>query len=223
MSRRKKYKGRPLGKPELRQRFFDTLKNIKSMCDIYDQGNFEIYASMTTELSKLFMEGDGKLIRNEFFYLTSKRKVHAKHLTPQHPLVYVRSQTNVDGTGSITHAHVLSNPQPNNIEEVKFNEWWEKEIVFLDSPPRSGVREKLTRQQVIKLVRNKIGAHTDKEIPLVLDRLFDRRSWGNVIASQIQVGEDLETAMQRDNVINAPIHAMVRQICAEVLKSIPQE
>ena len=223
MGRRRKYENRPLGKPELRERFFDTLKNIQSMCEIYDGGNYNIFSSISTELIKLFSDGDGALIRNEFFYVTQEKKVSTEYLTPQMPLVYIRAKTAENGDGTIMHLHTFSTDAHFATEEVKFNIWWQKDIIFLASPPIKGTREKLTRYELIKLVRDKIGSHTDKNIPLVLDHLFRRESWGNVVASSVDLNQDFGKAMQQDIVLNTPIQAMVRQIAAETLNSIPME
>ena len=235
MGRRRKYEERTLHDSELEKRFEETLRSLVGLCVAYDQGAYEVYGSIATEIYKLFNDGSGSKIRNKYLYTSLAAPVDKSALSQVSPLVSVRSTSLADGTGTISHEPMALGWRHKR-ENMKFSIWWERDVVYLGGHTPFGMdptmipigaaqlpynkREKLTRREVIQLVRNKLGAHISKDVPLKLDHLFDRKSWGNIVASApSHPNEDPEEAMKRDKVLNKPIHAMVRHIAEEVLVS----
>jgi hypothetical protein len=78
-------------------------------------------------------------------------------------------------------------------------------------------RRTLTRREFIDDMRNRLGAHSDTELPELLDELQRHTSWGTSDISTVFNGAKLSVSDGTLPVLAGPSSAMIRRIAAEVL------
>ena len=116
---------------------------------------------------------------------------------------------------------------------LNFRDWWNRDVIYRASAAMPGTppdliplrpqdqvpyekRQTLERRTFVKDMRNKLGAHLDKEIPELLDNLQRSHSFGIAFAIETPSGV-LRTADGTLDVRTGPAAAMMRQISQEIL------
>jgi hypothetical protein len=115
---------------------------------------------------------------------------------------------------------------------MPFRVWWNRDIIYQASAAEPGTppglipvndtpvvpyekREKVTRMQLVHLLRNKMAAHQPSEIPELLEELQSSNSWA-AFGCDTPDGH-LSTLDGSLTVAVGPLPAMMRQITHELL------
>ena len=178
---------------------------------------------------KMLEGGSGVRLRARYRYKSPILEIARNVLSPQHPLTMMR----VSSSNGVTTAEFmpvgLDKPRK-GIQQRDFKGWW-NEIVFVAGAAKLGgdqsmipirdeeqipyeSRVKLSRQQIVRLYRNKFGSHTDRNIPKKLRLLIDEGSWGAGIMS----GDPKNPTPVK--IQNSPIEATICQIGKEICASV---
>lgn len=188
------------------------------MVSVYDDGSDTIVFLIATEIHSLLTSGGvaAKLRgQRRFGSVIFEQRLNA--VSPHHPLIMIQVGS-PPPEATYLPQYVIPDEAP---RELEFVEWWNREIVFrtgtvlgIASVPFAD-RETLCRRELIKLLRDKRGAHPDSEWPELLDEI--QLGMG---MSAFFIGPDgvrLNSADGTLPVVRQPLGAMVRQIAHEVL------
>jgi len=116
---------------------------------------------------------------------------------------------------------------------MKFSDWW-NETIFVAGAAKVGTdpsmvplksedqvpfekRERFTRYKFVRLVRDTVGAHTDTEIPIVLDDLNQSIGFGAHAQVQLPDGTVAGTHDGSVKVRTTPMQGMIRKIAEELM------
>lgn len=216
-----------LSPEEILQQLVRSLGALEKLCSLYDGGHTEAAFMMSTELIKLFESGahSKKFIAKRLFptvVLSDVIKPIPGNQSTENNLVSVEMRQAPPGLYFIPNFKI----QMFEPRFIRFQVWWEKDIVHRASaaPPGSSQhhifqnpvpyekRRTLTRRELVRLVRNKIGSHIDPNIPETLRNIQSQYGLG--------VGYHLNELHTIDGslpMIVSPVEAMMRQIGHEVM------
>lgn len=222
---------------EERDNFETSLDNLGVLAKAYDDGIFAISLSMSTEVHKILTE--------DRFAIQSRKK--ARFSTPDfgdesRMLNALHKLTACRVSGQAPILDFLPNfyfPNPNTPTKfLQFKEWWNDDVIYRAGAALPGQnpslipvnnspsvpfskREKITRREFVSLLRNKLGSHSDVDVPILMDELADTRSWGHVRIETEKGNFDTfdGTLKTRGGIVPA----MMRQISHEVLVAYGRE
>ncbi len=197
-------------------KYDEFLELLQALCEYYDRDEKEILAlPISTSIRVLVHD-----TRRSTSLLTHLGKKDAKYIStntssdrdPVHLGIVRRIHVGVkDGVGGEAKYWPLCDERyfekPQECNELKFSEWWEKEVVFRSN------EHSLTRKDIILSVANKDGgAHFDSEVEEKYDAF--RHSWSG---GSTLVGINSGIRRGYDNV---PTFPAIRQIAYELLSTI---
>ncbi len=224
---------------ELLKHLRENLETIHDLCRIYDNGRHYIAFILATEVRKVLVDNPaGTRWRGEREFPTPKNAYRHTNLLAEFPLVHMDARIRSEGRpGEIPTANVCFQPaavEPiKGIEWMPFRNWWNKENVFRASAAPKGSpahliptdqakqvprhkRDTMTRRTFVDLMRNKLGAHIDSEIPEELDGLQKAFHFGMDLIVAYPGGE-LSLHGSTVTIEVGPAAAMMREIAHEVL------
>lgn len=228
-----KFVHRKLSVDELLKLSGQSLDTLSQLVAVYDQGYTPIVFQIAVEVQKILCEGGLAVrLRGERKFLSSANDVDDGNLMPRYPLVAGRA----GGTPPVLK-YVPSFLSPDKGAEksrsLVFRDWWDREAIYRASAAEPGSppgmipvndtptvpftkRETLTRRETIGMIRDKLGAHQDDELPTVLDDLQSGLNYISIVLESSD-GSELRTDDGTLPITVPPIAAMVRQIAHEVL------
>jgi len=223
---------RRLSTDELLTAFAQGLDKLEELGKIYDGGYSEIAVQMAIEINKILTEN------NE----ATKLRGHIKFESPDHEDEY----TMLNALHKLTIANIGGAPPVLNFmpafaagpkrppKKLIFREWWNRDVIYRASAAPIGTpagmipvnnsptvpfkkRETVTRRELISLVRNKLGAHQEKDFPVLLDEIDETSNWGTFVTGT--PNGDLSTEDGSLITRTKIIPAMIRQISLELLRA----
>lgn len=219
---------RTLSQDDLTNLLEAELDNLASLAVVYDQGQVRIITSMATVVKTILTENAAAMRERKLRIFKGPAATHSRRtLSAMHKLTIAKF-----GVKELTfepYFYISKSPLE---KEMKFKEWWNKDIVYQASAARPGIppgvipldprlqvpyerREKLTRLQLVGLIRNKFGAHLDRETPVILEEINNPIGWASF--SVQTEGVVLSTDDGTLPVKIGPLPAMIRQIVHELL------
>jgi hypothetical protein len=159
-----------------------SMKTLKILCQSYDDGNFDIEREIATVIFRLLVEELPQTkLRRKLKFISYTAPPNPKNLLMQLLASGVQGRVQSDGadpTITITHVplrdqHAEWVGQPT---AMKFNEWWNGfvQIAGASAGPVIPInqneqipynkRTKISRLNLIQIIRNKYGAHYSREI-----------------------------------------------------------
>lgn len=233
MSRHKaaKFKVRKLTEAELRSLFEQSLSALSRLALVYDDGFHPIALQMATEVHKLLThDGPATQLRGMQTFTTVDIGNESRMLNAMHKLVGARIGGNPPRLDFIPDFQIDKPGNP--AAKLSFREWWNRDIIYRASAAVPGgppglipindtpsvpfeARETINRRDFVALLRNKLGAHQDNDLPVLLDELEESRSWGVFVC---QTPDGVCSTEDGTLTMGASIMAaMMRQIAHEVL------
>jgi hypothetical protein len=222
---------------ELAQHINQSVKTIEGMCSLFDNGNTHIAFSLATEIQKVLTTGQHVVqVRGDMLFPTINFDYSRRNLAPEHKLIAVSLFANSDQDPPYYVDFVIASKNDSaSIKWLHFRDWWNKDIVYRAGASAPGTpagvfptderlhvpkskREAFTRRLLIQEMRNKFGAHLDREIPEALRLLQTADALGISIGVNVG-GAILNTHDGTLPMKTAPSAAMVRQIAHEVLEA----
>ncbi|WP_150131369.1 hypothetical protein [Caulobacter mirabilis] len=226
---------RKLSEDQLLERFSEHLQNLREICKIYDGGYAPIAFLMATETSKILTENAAATRLRALYRFDTVDYEHSESvLSPLNKLVIARVSSSPP---QVTFMPAFQGGLgKDDIKGLAFRDWWERDIIYRAGAASPGVdqsliplrpenivpfdkRERLTRQKLISLLRNAMGAHSDAEMPEVLDDLQSSNSFGGSFGAQMPDGRIVGTHDGTMTVKIGPLPAMMRQIAHELLEA----
>lgn len=195
----------------------ESLENLRDLVSVYDNGSDSIVFLIATEIHSLLTSGGvAARLRGQRRFSSVIFEQRSDALSPHHPLIMIQV-TSPPPSATYLPQYLLPDEPP---RELEFVEWWNREVVF-----RTGTsfgarvpleqRETLCRRELIKLLRDKRGAHPDREWPETFDDI--QLGMGMAAVASGTDGIQLSSADGTLPIIRQPLGAMVRQIAHEVL------
>jgi hypothetical protein len=204
---------------------------IQDICDVFDAEKPYVAFALASEIYKFLTTGDRiTSIRKDRAFTTVDFDYSEKNLLAEYKLIVGR----VYGSPpSVSFRPAFSADAPHGTKELPFVDWWNRDIIFRASasPDQSkphfipadaasqvprAKRKTFVRREIITLVRNKLGAHLDRDLPEELDNLQRSEAFGCDI--QVDLGDRKLTTLDGTLPMKVgPLAAMVRQIAHEVL------
>lgn len=222
---------RPLAPHELLAHLRSSIETIRQLAKIFDQGHPPAAFLIATEIMKVLVENSAAVrARGKIIFLSWATEENDDNILPQNSLIYMSAKT--DPPDARYEPNFLTNDRPH---DLNFREWWSRETIWRAGAAPPGMRndmfpvngspsvpfaqrERLTRMSFTKLVRDKLGAHVEKDMPHLLDELQSSRGWGVNVVLQTPQGP-LRTADGSLPITVTPAAAIMRQIAHEVLIS----
>lgn len=226
-----KFKSRKLDETELLALFDQSLSTLSHLASIYDSGFHPIALQMATEVHKLLtQDGPATRLRGLRRFATIDTGDQSRILNAMHKLVGAQLSGQPPKLDFIAKFQM---PDPDRtMENLSFKEWWNRDIIYRASAALPGSppgiipindspsvpfdkRETINRRDFVAMLRNKLGAHQDGDLPILLDELEDARSWGGFICNTPE-----GTLSTEDGTLTTGatiMAAMMRQIAHEVL------
>ncbi|WP_156387529.1 hypothetical protein [Methylobacterium sp. Leaf399] len=210
----------------------EGLTTLQQLCEIYDNGRPYIAFSMATEIARILTDNSfSARLRAQQKFTTTPVDIVSENLCSQNKLIVM----SIDNRGSAVD--FIPQIMYNNYEpkELKFADWWNRDAIWVAGAAKPGLpmdmvpldpkeqvpfsqRRRLVRRELVLMMRNKLGAHLDAELPEILDELQRVEIFG--------MGASITTPMGTFNTWDGtlpirvgPSAAMVRQIGYEVLKA----
>lgn len=231
MGRSKKYEGevRQLTDEADARRHAETLTRIEHLCEDFDKGRYSYSLPLAVEISKFLTEGKAATReRGKVQFPSPDRQDKPTYLSAFYPLTTVCLEGR---TGRFEAAVVASCPE--GWRMMKFKDWW-GETVYRASAAKPGTppgllpvnredqvpfakRERLNRRQLVKLMRDKAGAHNSGEYPAVLEDIDGPDSWGGFAVQNGETGETLTTDDGSLEWTVGQLAASIREIAGEIL------
>ena len=233
MSRHKaaKFDARKLSENELLALFDQSLSALVHLASIYDGGFHPIALQMATEVHKLLtQDGPATRLRGLRQFTTVDMGDQTKMLNAMHKLVGSRIGGQPLRLDFIADFQMAG---PNDPAEVlSFRDWWNRDVIYRASAALPGSppgmipvndtpsvpfnkRETINRRDFVALLRNKLGAHQDGDLPILLDQLEEARSWGEFVCDTPEGSLSTEDGTLATGA--TIMAAMMRQIAHEVL------
>ncbi len=219
-----------LTQPEIQEHIEAGLENLRDLCRIYDEGRPYVSFSMATEVKRILDSNSyTRRVRGVKNFPTPRGRNDKGNLVVEAKLIVVRFGDNPPV------ADFLPKYQRDRVEPVllTFREWWNRDIIHRASAAPPGTppdmiplrleqqipydkRKTLVRRIFVAMMRDKLGAHLDDEIPETLDVLQKSHSFGVSLAVTTPAGE-FDTFDGTLPVRTGPAAAMMRQISQEVM------
>lgn len=231
MSRHKagRFESRKMTQGELLALFEQSLNTLLHLVSIYDGGFHPIALQIATEVHKILTQGgEAAALRGSRTFTTIDFGDDQRMLNSMHKLVAARIGGMPPQIDFIADFQMGQGPLIN----LKFKEWWNQDIIYRASAAVPGTpagmipvndtesvpfnkREAINRRDFVALLRNKLGAHQDDDMPILLEQLEETRSWGGfVVETPDGVLSTDDGTLKTGATIMA---AMMRQIAHEVL------
>lgn len=203
-----------------------SLLTLKTLCAAYDAGSYFVAFSMTNEVRKILVEnpyfvrirGEKKFRTARPFFgegtevLKDQRGrpfIIEGNVMPENRLIAMRS-----GQGSVLF--IPTSLDEHQGPQLSFRDWWNRDVIYRDGSSASP-RRQLTRREFIDDMRNRLGSHSDTELPELLDELQRHTSWGTTDIGAVFNGQQLSISKGTLPVLAGPSSAMIRRISEEVL------
>lgn len=236
MTRRGKgYQGtrRTFSDQQAEKRFDENLNRLSDLCFDYDAGRVSYALPIAVEIHKLLTEGGSYSTRRRgtVMYPGPADRDSSTNLAAFYLLTMAQVRTeNSRPTGGFLHQFVqLRDP----VKQQKFKKWW-NEVVYRASAAPPGTppgmipvngsptvpfdkRERLSRRELIAMLRNHAGAHDSNDYPVVLDEIDGPESWGGFEMQNSATGELVSTDDGSLEWTAGQLAASARQIAEEVL------
>ncbi|MGD9980395.1 MAG: hypothetical protein AB7H66_06550 [Hyphomonadaceae bacterium] len=219
-----------LSEAQLEERISESLQVLSGMCKIYDEGNRAMAFGMSTEMLKILTDGGvSTRVRGSLRFPTVAFETSDRNLMPEIKLVGLR----VGGDPVQAEFFPVDIDAPRPPQFLKFRDWWRGDVIYragaakpdaargmipllADNQVPYELRRKLVRQELVETMRNKIGAHTDAELPEVLFELERENPFG--IGAEIATPSGLLSTYDGSlSLRRGPLAALTRRIAAEVL------
>lgn len=209
----------------------DTLEQLSS---VFDGGYSPIAFLMAVEINKILVENDRAIkSRGTIKFRSWAVQENEENLLPQSSLISMEYRQEAGSRPGLVYEPNFK--KSDEWRELPFREWWSREIIWRagaalpgtpgDLIPVNGApsvpfneRVKYSRREMIKLLRDKMGAHVEKDVPHLLEELQSHQSWGVGVVIETPHGV-FSTSDGTMNILITPVAAMVRQIAHELLTS----
>jgi hypothetical protein len=222
---------------EMAQHIEESVRNIEGMCGLFDGGNAYIAFSLAAEIHKVLTTGQNiALFRAGMRFPTISFEYSPRNLAAEHKLIMAEQHAHSDQNPPLYVDFIpISRDGSFPIKWVPFRDWWNRDVIYRASaaPPGTPVghiptderyqlpknkRKTFSRRELIETIRNKLGAHLDRDIPEELNQLQKAHAFGISIRAAID-GKTLDTIDGTMPMKTGPGAAMVRQIAHEVLEA----
>jgi len=215
------------------------LENIRALCRIYDDGHQYIAFTLATEVRKVLVDNPASArTRGEKRFPTPKNDYRPTNLAAELPLAIAQVHVKSGGklgevpTGTVTFLPT-SIEAPLGMEWLLFREWWNRDVIFRASAAPKGApphliptntaeqvprskRYSMSRRTFVDLMRNKVGAHIDSDLPEVLEGLLKGFYFGMDL--RVEYGEGALSLHEGTMHVEVGVAAaMMREIGHEVL------
>jgi hypothetical protein len=215
---------------ELIAKFSEGLETLLQLASIYDGGYTPIAFNMAVEINKTLTENDAATrVRGTRTFSSPDMGDTSKMLNAMHKLTMMQ----VGGEPPAVRFLPQFWAGPSQCLTLDFRHWWNRDVIYRASAAAPGLppgviplisadqvsfdkREKITRRELISLLRNKIGAHQANELPALLEDM-DHTSGFAVAVVRLPDGSELSTEDGTLPTNGGPLAAMVRQIAHELL------
>jgi hypothetical protein len=226
----KKSRTRSRSTDELLASFEQSLTTLQHFARLYDSGYAPVVFAIATEIHKILVENNAAMrLRGELAFTSPDHGDVSNMLNALHKLTGAQVGGHPPAIEFLP-AFRLEDAVP--LTKMKFRDWWNRDVIYRASAALPGTpagmipvndspsvpfqdRETLTRRELIELVRNKLGAHTESEFPILLEELDEARSWGGFAIETPDGVFDTDNGTLLVKVSVLP--ATVRQICHELL------
>lgn len=228
-----KFEARKLNEDELLALFDQSLSALSHLASIYDGGFHPIALQMATEVHKLLtQDGPAMRLRGMRKFTTVNMGDQSRMLNAMHKLVGARIGGQPPKLDFIADFQMADPADLIETPSLSFKEWWNRDVIYRASAaipgsppgmiPVNGTpsvpfnkRETINRRDFVALLRNKLGAHQDGDLPILLDQLEEARCWGEFVC---HTPEGILSTEDGTLTTGATIMAaMMRQIAHEVL------
>lgn len=216
--------------PELLSFFEQSLTTLAHLTSIYDNGFHPIALQMATEIHKLLTQGgEAARLRGLRTFTTIDHLENRNRLNALHKLVGAQ----IGGIPpKLDFLPIFLMEAPSQPECLDFKDWWNKDVIYRASAAIPGTdpglipvngspsvpfekREWINRRDFVALLRNKLGAHQDADLPILIEELENTRSWGSF---SVQTPDGVISTDDGSLATGATMMAaMMRQIAHEVL------
>jgi hypothetical protein len=239
MAKRIKHRsGRALDKAELVQFANSSLQEIRVLNELYDSGDVLCARTIAIVVSRLVDdELTGLMKRDQLKFVShlgipdpSRDQPHVRGLNV---LVDIYSQPDVSEFIPVS-AELEFEPQIEPRHGVflqTFSDWYEDSVFIEGAWGKSWVdngkprtefakRNRLSRKKVLKLTRDKLGAHLFSPLDVQVSGFWD---WHNIIPVGLTHDSGLEFSLERNSdkfsIHGAPVCAFIRTISEEIVQS----
>lgn len=226
--RGKRYGGqtRKISSGQDEARLEETLDRIEDLCSHFDTG-FRSYALLiAVDVFKALDEGRAATIRRSKHEFPSP----AIEDEPENLAAYFPLTCAFLGDAGGSFEALIVKGAPDGWKRLRFNDWW-REVIYRESAGGAGFggipvndapaieyekRRRLTRGEIIKLMRDKAGAHHAANYPTILDDFDAPTSWGG-FSIQTAGGKVLSTDDKTLPWSVGQLAACTREIAGELL------
>lgn len=220
-----------LTEAQLQGHIDNGLRILKHLCDRYDNGHPYVVFTMATEIQRILdSNAYARRLSGSKNYPSPKSRSDRTNLLADPKLVVA----SISGDPPVVDFIPVFCGRPEvKTESLKFRDWWSRDKIYRASAALPGMpgdlipvrpeeqvpyeeRDTLVRERFIDMMRDKLGAHLDEEIPEALDNMQKSHSFGVSLSVQTPSGE-FNTHDGTLPVRTGPAAAMMRQISQEVL------
>jgi hypothetical protein len=177
-----------------------SVKTIDGMCGLFDNGNSHVAFSLATEIQKVLTSQYFVQFRRDMHFPTIDFDYSPRNLAVEHKIIAVNLQTSAPYYVDF----VWRGKDPSaSIKWLPFRDWWNRDIIYRASAAVPGTpvgvipaderlhvpknkRKTFNRRELIQELRNKLGAHLDREIPEALNLLQTADALGINIGVNVQ-------------------------------------
>ena len=224
-------------KEEIEKHIENSVLNIAGICELFDAGNSYISFLLAAEIHKVLTTGKGiASIRGDMRFPTVDFEYSPGNLMAEHKLIIAQQTGQPDREPPFYVDFIgVRGDSPFPIKWLPFRDWWNRDVIYRASAASQATptghlptdvrlhtpREKrflFTRRTLIEQIRNKLGAHIDREVPEELIKLQKANSFGIGIFMNVD-GVLFNTVDGSMPMKTDPGSAMVRQIAHELLEA----
>jgi len=224
---------RKLSRDEIIEHILEGMCNLETFCQIYDGGRPYIVFAMATEIHRCLC-GNAvaiELANQRTFRTSAGPSLH--NLADQ--LKDIKLRINLSGTYPDAMERMDVTYEPivrDDPVELSFDVWWGRDLVYLEGgiaedftlkPERAFV----TRIGLVKMMRDKLGAHLDDALPEYLDKLQGSMAFGIDFHVDMERPDgSIDRLSVGDGTLPmriSPAAAMMRAIAADVLAAYSTE
>ncbi len=226
---------RPIEAAEAIEILFTNIENLRSLCDSFDQGKVSFSGLIALQVHKILCEGMATKIRRKITFPTSRWDSPENNMMPYAPLIGLELAGN-PLCAKFLPKFMMGDDKSDLLKNdiLPFQEWWTSDVIYRAGPAKPGSdprmiplkiedqvpyrkRKKITRLNLITMVRQKLGAHTENEYPILMDELNSSAYMGIDAESVEQDGSLKSISNGQIKVIMSPLEGSVRQIAEETL------
>ena len=172
-----------------------SLETISRLCEIYDAGHPYIAFTLAADTYRFLTESSNTKQRGTKQFITFTPPHRKTNLLCEHKLTTANVRGDTQGWYLEFVPTIFSKPLPYPTKLLTFRDWWNRDIIYRASAAPPGTnpsivpldpnlqipyekRRRFVRREFVQLMRNKFGAHLDKEVPELLDTLQRSESFG---------------------------------------------